>query len=68
MKAQYIKEVIIIDPDSKGEVSVAIFKDETSGGMFGIDSSYLDQCFKDGAVIKVPSVFNKGKVVLMGLD
>lgn len=68
MKAQYVKEVIVIDPDSKGEVAISIFKHE-SGGMFGVDSSYLDQAFDDEAVIKVPNVFGGySKVVLMGLD
>jgi len=41
-KAYFVTEVKVIDPDSKGEVEVAIYKHE-NGGMFGIDSSFLDQ-------------------------
>ena len=41
-KAYFVTEVTVIDPDSKGEVEVAIYKHE-NGGMFGIDSSFLDQ-------------------------
>jgi hypothetical protein len=41
--AKFIKEITVIDPDSKGEVEVEIYKHE-NGGIFGIDSSFLDQC------------------------
>lgn len=41
-KAYFVTEIKVIDPDSKGEVEVAIYKHE-NGGMFGIDSSFLDQ-------------------------
>ena len=41
-RAYFVTEIKVIDPDSKGEVEVAIYKHE-NGGMFGIDSSFLDQ-------------------------
>jgi hypothetical protein len=40
--AQFVKEITVIDPDSKGEVNLSVYKHE-SGGMFAIDSSFLDQ-------------------------
>lgn len=41
-KAYFVTEVKVIDPDTKNEIEVAIYKHE-NGGMFGIDSSFLDQ-------------------------
>ena len=40
--AKYVKEITVIDPDTQGEVEIAIYKHE-NGGMFGIDGSFLDQ-------------------------
>lgn len=39
--AKCIKEITVIDPDTNLPVEVAIFKDSESGGMFGVDSSYI---------------------------
>jgi hypothetical protein len=41
MKAKFIKEVTVIDPDSKLPVDVSIYKEEESGGMFGVDTSFV---------------------------
>lgn len=41
--AKFITEVTVTDPDSKAPVQVSIYKDMTSGGMFGLDSSYVEQ-------------------------
>lgn len=41
-KAKYVKVVTVIDPDTKGEVDLAIYKHE-NGGMFAVDSSFVDQ-------------------------
>jgi hypothetical protein len=41
-KAKFVREITVIDPDTLGEVQVAIYKHD-NGGMFGIDSSYADQ-------------------------
>lgn len=40
--AKFVKEITVIDPDSKGEVELSVYKHE-NGGMFAIDSSFLDQ-------------------------
>jgi hypothetical protein len=40
--AKLVKEITVIDPDSKGEVELSVYKHE-NGGMFAIDSSFLDQ-------------------------
>jgi len=45
-RAKFVKEVTVIDPDTEGEVKISIFKHE-NGGMFGIDSSYIDQVLPD---------------------
>ena len=42
MEAKYVKDIVIQDPDTGGDVDVTIFKHE-GGGLFGIDSSYIDQ-------------------------
>lgn len=44
--AKFVKEITVIDPDSKGEVELSVYKHE-NGGMFAMDSSFLDQCFDD---------------------
>ena len=40
-KACFVSEVKVGDPDTNGQVDIAIYKDSESGGMFGVDSSYL---------------------------
>ena len=39
----YVREIIVNDPDTGQVVSIEIHKDPESGGLFGIDSSFLDQ-------------------------
>jgi len=41
-KAYFVTEILVTDPDTKAPVEVAIYKHE-NGGMFGIDSSFLEQ-------------------------
>lgn len=55
-KAKFVKEVSVIDPESNLPVEIAIYKHE-GGGMFGIDSSYIDQCLDDDEP-KVPDMFS----------
>jgi hypothetical protein len=45
--AEFVKEVSVKDPDSKLLVEMSVFKHNQTGGMFAVDSSYLDQCFDD---------------------
>lgn len=40
--AHLVEEITVIDPDTKGEIQLAVYKHE-GGGMFAIDSSFLDQ-------------------------
>lgn len=44
--AKFIKEISVIDPDSGGEVHMAVYKHEF-GGMFAIDSSFIDQVLSE---------------------
>lgn len=44
MTYTFIKTVTVPDPDTDGDVEVEIWKDNTSGGIMGIDASFLDQC------------------------
>jgi hypothetical protein len=41
--AQFVKEVTLTDPDTKGDVELSVYK-HMGGGMFAMDSSFLDQC------------------------
>ena len=41
-EAKFVKEVEVIDPDTGGVVHVSIYKHE-NGGLFGVDSSYIEQ-------------------------
>ena len=40
--AKFVKEVTVVDPDTKGEVEMTVYKHE-NGGMFAMDASFLDQ-------------------------
>ncbi len=44
--AKVVTEVTVKDPDTGLSVEVTIFK-HSNGGMFGIDSSYIDQILGD---------------------
>ena len=63
MKAHFVKEITVIDPDTGGDVEVLIFKEE-GGGMFGVDSSYVD--YTDGKIVQSP--FCNGTLDLIGID
>ena len=61
-KAIFIQEVSVTDPESDAPVSISIYKDKTSGGMFGVDSSFLDTLEEDE---NVTEPFNGNKVELV---
>ena len=66
--ATYSEEVTVIDPRSKGEVAMSVFVHDQSGGMFAIDSSYLDQEFEDDVDPVIADPFNEDKeIILHGL-
>lgn len=41
--AIFVTEISVIDPISNLPVEIEIWKDPISGGLFGIDTSFLDQ-------------------------
>jgi hypothetical protein len=55
-QATFVVEVTVVDPDSKGDVQLSVFKHE-NGGMFAVDSSFLDQCFDDDVDPLIPDPF-----------
>ena len=66
--AIFVKEITVTDPDSKGEVELAVFK-HSNGGMFAIDSSYIVQVLdEDDQTPEIPDTLNEeGKVFLVGV-
>lgn len=58
-----VTEIIVKDPDTNGDVAVEIWKDPLSGGIFGVDSSYLEQ---DTDVVHSP--FNNGDLLHLSED
>lgn len=60
VSCKFIKEITVRDPDSGGEVEVEIWKDPVSGGMFGVDTSFLDQVHDE-----VPSPFDRNVVFVL---
>lgn len=51
-KAIFIQEVSVTDPESDAPVSISIYKHKTSGGMFGVDSSFLETLEENESVIE----------------
>jgi hypothetical protein len=41
-RAKFVNEITVVDPDTKGEVKMEVYKHE-GGGMFAIDSSFIEQ-------------------------
>ena len=61
----FLKEITIKDTtDNDVEVQIMIFKDIKSGGVFGIDSSFVEQVFDDEEVVKVNEPINNREVIL----
>jgi len=60
-KAKYVNQISVIDPDTKGEVELAVYKHINSGGMFAIDSSFIDQIFDEDEKVIISDPFNKGR-------
>ncbi|OUV22893.1 MAG: hypothetical protein CBC55_02320 [Gammaproteobacteria bacterium TMED95] len=63
--AKFVTEVSITDPDSNTPVEVAIYKEEASGAMFGVDSSFITSNFDEDETIEIPSPFGNGQVELV---
>jgi hypothetical protein len=66
-RAKFVKEITVIDPDTKGEVELAVYKHE-NGGMFAIDSSYADQVLDENDSTEMcmadPFMVSKNIVIL----
>jgi hypothetical protein len=52
--AIFIETITINDPDTNAPVELEVYKDEGSGGIFAIDSSYLEQVENE-----IPSPFKQ---------
>lgn len=65
-KAKLVKEITVQDPDTKGEINLTVYKHE-NGGMFAMDSSFLDQCCDDDKypVIQDPFCDSPSKLMLV---
>jgi len=60
--AKFVKEISVIDSDNESIVQLSIYKHE-NGGMFAIDSSYLEQTFDDEETPEIPDIFNENSNV-----
>jgi len=58
--AKFVKEITVTDPDSGGDVEVELWKDPDTGGIFGVDSSFLDQVRDE-----VPCPFDRDAVMVL---
>lgn len=54
--AKFVEEIVVTDPDTGGEVQMEVYKHE-AGGMFAIDSSYLEQCTDSDSYPIIPDPF-----------
>lgn len=57
-KAKYLGEIEVTDPDSKGTVTLEVYK-HPNGGIFAIDASYLEQEFDDDVNPSIPDPFSQ---------
>lgn len=62
-RAVFVTEVEVTDPESQAPVMVSIYKDEVSGAMFGVDSSFVERMSDEDKVIEP---FNETSVSLVG--
>lgn len=56
MEAKFVKQVMVSDPDTGGDVELSIYKHQ-NGGMFALDSSYIEQVLDDETV-EVMSIYD----------
>jgi hypothetical protein len=66
--ATFVKEVEVTDPDTKAPVKVAIYKHDSTGGMFGVDASFLEQNFEDDETPTVADPFVNNAIVELTED
>jgi hypothetical protein len=65
-RAKFVEEIVIKDPDTGSLIEIEIYKHE-NGGMFGIDSSYVDQVLDEGneKAICIPNPFTTSKDIVI---
>jgi len=54
-RAKFVKEIVVEDPDTGNLIEMEVYKHE-NGGMFAIDSSFLDQ--RDHEEDSIPDPFS----------
>ena len=59
LKAIFITEVKVQDPDSGAKMTVGIYKDPESRGLFGIEDMFLEQIERD-----VRSPYNEHTILI----
>ena len=63
-KAKFVAQISVVDPDTKGDIELMLYKHE-NGGMFAIDLSFLDQNLGDKWTIPDPFSDTRSKVELL---
>ena len=58
LKAHYVAEIKVTDPDSQLRVSLVIYKDPDSNGLFGVEEMFLNQIGQN-----IPSPYNYDTVL-----
>ena len=61
IKCIYISETVVIDPDSGEDVTLEIWKDPSSGSIFAVDASFVDQVSST-----MPSPYNTRETLDLG--
>jgi hypothetical protein len=63
IKAKFVTEIKLLDPDTYGAVHLSVYKHQ-NGGMFAIDSSFIEQVLDEDEPIQDP-LNCKGKIQLI---
>jgi hypothetical protein len=56
--AKWVTKITVIDPDTKGEVELEVYK-HPNGGILALDSSFLEQCTDDDEYPIIPDPFHQ---------
>lgn len=60
--AKLVTEIVVNDPDTNAPVQLSVFKHQ-GGGMFALDSSFIDQCTDDDEQVMLADPFNAESLV-----
>lgn len=61
--ATFIQQVTVTDPETNAPVQLSVYKHDTSGGMFAIDSSFIEQNFEDEETPTVADPFTNEAII-----